>query len=420
MLSFGIEYERAFSIAFWSARFPDGSPPPSFAATMIARESFEKSLPRFASAAPFLCLIEDHLLCPDTRLLSHSVQEHLVDASVVGQLRMERGNEQPPLAREHRVTVDLGQHLDVRADVLEPWSADEHRTQRLVAVADVEIRLEARDLAPERVAPHAEVAEREVVAVEDNHPGARPEDRLREIPERLVEPVEPHQPHERRGLAAGDDEPVESLDLLGLANLDDVRAQPAQHRRVLAEVSLDGEDADRRTIAHASDCRGARAAARAASRLGSTVRIIRNRAVSNRRTTAEGVSSVSRMTRRRSAAVARWSATSSAPADVESTNAVSRRSTTMLRPPSSSSESVCESARDVYCSCSPRSATTATSGPSWETAMPNPPESTPHPQRQSGRNGYGCEGTTSRASRAARSDRASPSRFRPSAHRARR
>src|SRR6266852_9897732 len=65
MLSFGMEYDFAFSIAFCSARLPDGSPPPSFAATMIARESFEKSLPRFASAAPFLCLIDDHLLCPD-------------------------------------------------------------------------------------------------------------------------------------------------------------------------------------------------------------------------------------------------------------------------------------------------------------------------------------------------------------------
>jgi hypothetical protein len=28
---------------------------------MIARESFENSCPRFASAAPFLCLIELHL-----------------------------------------------------------------------------------------------------------------------------------------------------------------------------------------------------------------------------------------------------------------------------------------------------------------------------------------------------------------------
>jgi hypothetical protein len=61
MLSFGIEYERAFSIAFCSARLAAGSGPPSFAATMIARESFEKSCPRFASAAPLRCLIELHL-----------------------------------------------------------------------------------------------------------------------------------------------------------------------------------------------------------------------------------------------------------------------------------------------------------------------------------------------------------------------
>src|SRR4051794_34824567 len=69
MLSFGIEYDFAFSIAFARARFASGSGPPSFAATMMARDSFEKSLPRFASAAPFLCLMVDHLLCPDTRLL---------------------------------------------------------------------------------------------------------------------------------------------------------------------------------------------------------------------------------------------------------------------------------------------------------------------------------------------------------------
>src|ERR687887_911502 len=79
MLSFGIEYERAFSIAFCSARFPAGSGPPSFAATMIARESFEKSLPRFASAAPFLCLIDDHLLCPDTLRLPYGLEEQPVD-----------------------------------------------------------------------------------------------------------------------------------------------------------------------------------------------------------------------------------------------------------------------------------------------------------------------------------------------------
>src|SRR5882672_1647212 len=102
MLSFGIEYDLAFSIAFCSARLLAGSPPPSFAATMIARESFEKSLPRFASAAPFLCLIDDHLLCPDTERLPDVLQEQCVQPRVVGELRMERGNEEASLAREHR------------------------------------------------------------------------------------------------------------------------------------------------------------------------------------------------------------------------------------------------------------------------------------------------------------------------------
>ena len=39
-------------------------------------------------------------------------------------------------------------------------------------------------------------------------------------------------------------EAVEALELLGLAHLDDVRAERAQHRRVLAEVALNCENAD--------------------------------------------------------------------------------------------------------------------------------------------------------------------------------
>src|SRR5471030_1113243 len=120
MLSFGIEYERAFSIAFCSARLLAGSPPPSFAATMIPRASLENSLPRFASAAPFLCLIDDHLLCPDNLRLPDEIQEHFVQPDVVGQLRMERRDEEPPLACEHRPAVDLREHLDARADILDP------------------------------------------------------------------------------------------------------------------------------------------------------------------------------------------------------------------------------------------------------------------------------------------------------------
>src|SRR5437867_6941202 len=112
MLSFGIELSRAFWIAVPSAAFASGSGPPSRAATMIARESFEKSLPRFASAAPFLCLIDDHLLCPDTHRLPYLVQEELVDPRDVGELRMERRDEDSSLPREHRVPVDLREDHD--------------------------------------------------------------------------------------------------------------------------------------------------------------------------------------------------------------------------------------------------------------------------------------------------------------------
>src|SRR5262249_750115 len=47
-----------------SAGLPSMSPPPSFAATVIARASLVKSLPRRASTIAFLCLIPAHLLCP--------------------------------------------------------------------------------------------------------------------------------------------------------------------------------------------------------------------------------------------------------------------------------------------------------------------------------------------------------------------
>src|SRR5919201_794244 len=107
IVSLGIDASRAFSTAFWSARLPAGSGPPSRAATMIARDSFEKSLPRLASAAPFLCLIEDHLLCPDMstspsgggacpyrrRRVPYQLQKSFVHARVVRQLRMERGDD---------------------------------------------------------------------------------------------------------------------------------------------------------------------------------------------------------------------------------------------------------------------------------------------------------------------------------------
>src|SRR5690349_11396923 len=217
MLSFGIEYDLAFSIAFWSARLLAGSPPPSFAATMIARESFEKSLPRFASAAPFLCLIDDHLLCPDKlSLLTDRFQKSLMQPRVVGQFRMKRGDEELPLAREHRPPVDLGEYLDIRPDLLDPRRPDEDSRERRGLADDVELGLERRNLAPEGVPPHRQVDQPEVLPVEHDHPGARPEHGAVERSHRLVEAVEAHQPHEGRRLAARDHEAVQPGELLGL------------------------------------------------------------------------------------------------------------------------------------------------------------------------------------------------------------
>src|SRR3954465_14735055 len=186
MLSFGMENERAFSTAFCSARLPATSGPPSFAATMIARESLEKSLPRLTSAAPFLCLIVDHLLCPDMGLLSNEMQEPLVHARVTRQLGMERGDKDTSVAREDAVAFVLGQHLDAGPGLLDPRRADEDAADGRVLSGHVQVGLEAAHLAAERVGADDDVRETEErlaglrvdrVAGDENHPRAGPEDR---------------------------------------------------------------------------------------------------------------------------------------------------------------------------------------------------------------------------------------------------
>src|SRR5947208_1783578 len=82
----------------------------SSAPAMTARDSFEDSGPRLASAAPFLRLMVAHLLCPDTQpslrplVLSalpapaQPVHEQRVEAAVARELGMERRHQPVPLA----------------------------------------------------------------------------------------------------------------------------------------------------------------------------------------------------------------------------------------------------------------------------------------------------------------------------------
>src|SRR6059036_259521 len=84
MLSLGIEASLAFWMASCSAGLPSGSPPPSLAATVIARASLVKSLPRRASTIAFLCLIPAHLECPAMALSLRSHGEQLAVELDVG------------------------------------------------------------------------------------------------------------------------------------------------------------------------------------------------------------------------------------------------------------------------------------------------------------------------------------------------
>src|SRR4051812_18569129 len=233
MLSFGIDAARALSIAFWRARFEAGSAPPSFAATISARVSFVNSCPRLASAAPFLCLIDDHLLCPDIDLLSNKLQELLVHARIFRELRGERGDEEAPLPEQDGLAVVRGQHFHL-AHLPDARRADEDAAHRLPV--EIDVGLEARHLPAVGVAVDLEVDEVEVVAVEEDHARARSEHRAAKTPDRLLQAIELREARDRGRLAARDDETVEAVELRREAHLRHIGAEPPQHRHVLAEV----------------------------------------------------------------------------------------------------------------------------------------------------------------------------------------
>src|SRR6476659_8044120 len=65
MFSRGMLFCFASATIVRSRGFMSGSPPPARAATDNSLIRRVKILPRLASAAPFLCLMECHLECPD-------------------------------------------------------------------------------------------------------------------------------------------------------------------------------------------------------------------------------------------------------------------------------------------------------------------------------------------------------------------
>src|SRR5918998_6905328 len=186
MLSLGMLPSLAFWTASASAGFISGSPPPSRAATVIALDSFPKSAPRFASAAPFFLLIVDHLLCPLNA--THLLQKVLVKPHVVRQLRMESRDQYVLPPRGHDLVIQLGHHLHPGADVLEVRRPNEDPRERPVEAFDVQICLKRVYLPPEAVAHHQRVHDPEQRLARprrrrrrEHHPRASPPNRSAQV-----------------------------------------------------------------------------------------------------------------------------------------------------------------------------------------------------------------------------------------------
>src|SRR5262249_23226549 len=142
------------------------------------------------------------------------------------------------------------------ADPADARGADEHHLDRGDHAVEhgLATSLERLALAAVRVALHVHVdeAQRELpgivdLAGEEDEPRAGAEGRLALGVELLgggpqAPPV--HQLEQGGALAAGDDEPVDVRQLLGLADLDGLDVTVLQRRDVEREVALQGEDAD--------------------------------------------------------------------------------------------------------------------------------------------------------------------------------
>src|SRR6266850_214020 len=99
MFSCGMFASFADSIAAFKRMLALGSPPPFFAATVISRRIFEKTLPRWTSVLPFLRLICDHRECPDIVLPSFVEQHRLESLHALEPLRPPTERRFPPTPR---------------------------------------------------------------------------------------------------------------------------------------------------------------------------------------------------------------------------------------------------------------------------------------------------------------------------------
>src|SRR3954471_7676649 len=190
--------------------------------------------------------------------ISHDRHEQLMHPRVTGELGMERRRQQRTLSYGDDPTggltvVDLRERLNGFAELLDPGRPDEHGMHRFVQPAEADVALERVDLASEGVAPHGHVdaADAHLVggAVEhpvgqQDHAGAGAE-RRHAVGDPLLQRLQQVERHQqladRRRLTAGDDKPVDPVELVRTSYAHGVSPARLENGDVLAHVTLQRE-----------------------------------------------------------------------------------------------------------------------------------------------------------------------------------
>ncbi len=238
------------------------------AATSMFLISFANILPRRASMTAFLCLVVAHLEWPDIQLFLPSActiwsTKYRWMRSVSPDLGMERRRQQRTLPDRDDPTRGLArlhaaEHLDGRADLLDPRGADEDRVHRPAYAGHGEVALERVDLAPEGVAPHRDVEPAEGLLVGDavEHPVGEQDHARRRCrtpacrrrsasaaarTARTFGPASPSWSTPRPGRTS----PSHASSSAGRRTASARTPRSTERAQVLADVALEGEHADR-------------------------------------------------------------------------------------------------------------------------------------------------------------------------------
>src|SRR3954447_14334134 len=189
-------------------------------------------------------------------MLGRHRRDEPMETRLAGELGMEGGRDDVSLAHRDDASVfEAGKHVDSRPGPIDDRSPDEHGMNRLVTEErHRQLRLEGIELAPEGIALDADIQQRQdrLVATadvpgHDDHPGTRPEQRGSapcQIEDRLAEVPAIDELTHRRALAAGDDEPRNTGQILGQPDWHARHADGPERVEMLAERPLEGEYAN--------------------------------------------------------------------------------------------------------------------------------------------------------------------------------